>query len=76
MHNPAVSPHRHIKPVVVTWATGINRDPGCGGIVDPDLVLGHSQGSDVTTAPGGNADHPVLHGPCSSVALGHQRDPR
>lgn len=50
MHNPAVSPHRHVKPGVVTWAAGTNRDPGCGRIMDPDLVLGHSQGSDVTMA--------------------------
>lgn len=40
--------------------------------MDPDMVLCHNPGSDVTMTLGGSAGHPDYHGHSSSVLLEHQ----
>lgn len=44
-------------PLVATWTTAINTDPGYGRIMDSDMALGSSPGPDVTMVPG------AMHGP-------------
>lgn len=48
-----MQPQMSVWPLMATWATDINIDPGCGRTMDSDTVLGCSPGS-YLTSPGGS----------------------
>lgn len=50
---------------------GINTDPDCSRITDPDMALSHGLGPDFTTSPGGSTVHADLYGPEGNMPLGY-----
>lgn len=58
IHRPQAS----VWPLVATWATDINTDPGCGRTIAPDSsCTSHPPNTNLT--PSGGPDHRPLHGP-------------
>lgn len=45
-------PQMSVWPLIATWATDINIDPGCHRTMDSDTVLGSSPGLDFTSPSG------------------------
>ncbi|KAL6044857.1 hypothetical protein STEG23_017028, partial [Scotinomys teguina] len=68
-------PQASMWPLVATWATDINTDPGYGRTMNPNMVLSSGLYFEFTRAPGDNSGHSDQHGTCGSVALRLQQDP-
>lgn len=49
----------------------INREYGCGSIMDSDMTLGYSSGLDITMAPGVSVGHSDLYEPNRTLKYQH-----
>ena len=56
---------------MITGATDINADSGCGRAIDPDMALRHILGLNITMAQCGSTGHPILYGIGGSLTLKH-----
>lgn len=59
---------------MIIGTTDINKDPGLGRTMGPDMVPGYSLDLDITMALGGSKAYPYLYDPGGSMALRHQYD--
>lgn len=57
---------------MVSGATDINSEPGCGLATNPDMALGSIPGRDDIMVPGGSTGNSYWFGPGGSIALGCQ----
>lgn len=73
-HRKQPRPQTSVWPLVAPQAPDIT-NPNCGRIMDPNMMLGSSPGSDVTMTPGRSTGYSDQDGPPNRVALGHKHVP-